>query len=124
MRRWWRSHNVRVRLTLWYLAVMVGVLGIYAALVFAIVSRNASEALDERLRGDFQMASAMVDQTADGGIIWYEDLVEEDSPWLQVWSPVGDLLYQNFEAERRPVPQARCRQLTRNHHIVPVQSCR
>jgi signal transduction histidine kinase len=92
---------------LWYLAVMVGVLGIYAALVFAIVSRNASEALDERLRGDFQMASAMVDQTADGGIIWYEDLVEEDSPWLQVWSPVGDLLYQNFEAERRPVPQAR-----------------
>jgi signal transduction histidine kinase len=92
---------------LWYLAVMVGVLGIYAALVFAIVSRNASEALDERLRGDFQMASAMVDQTADGGIVWYEDLVEEESPWLQVWSPVGDLLYQNFEARRRPVPQAR-----------------
>ena len=107
MRRWWRSHNVRVRLTLWYLAVMVGVLGIYAALVFAIVSRNASEALDERLRGDFQMASAMVDQTADGGIVWYEDLVEEESPWLQVWSPAGDLLYQNFEAQRRPVPQAR-----------------
>ncbi len=120
MRRWWRSHNVRVRLTLWYLAAMVGVLGLYAALVFAFVSRNASEALDERLRGDFQMAAAMVDQTADGGITWYEDLVEEESPWLQVWSPAGDLLYQNFEAQRRPVQQTRELALRSDDSLVSV----
>ena len=120
MRRWWRSHNVRVRLTLWYLAAMVSVLTVYAALVFAFVSRNASEALDERLRGDFQMAAAMMDQTADGGITWYEDLVEEESPWLQVWSPVGDLLYQNFEAQRRPVPQARELALRADDSLVAV----
>jgi len=120
MRRWWRSHNVRLRLTLWHLAAMVGVLGIYAAVVFTFVSRNASEALDERLRGDFQMAAAMVDQAADGRITWYEDLVEEESPWLQVWSPEGDLLYQNFEAQRRPVPPARELALRADDSLVAV----
>ena len=120
MRRWWRSHNVRVRLTLWYLAAMVSVLAVYAVLVFAFVSRNASEALNQRLRGDFQMAAAMMDQTADGGITWYEDLVEDESPWLQVWSPAGDLLYQNFEAERRPVPPARELALRADDSLVAV----
>ena len=106
MTRWWRSHSVRVRLTLWYLAAMVIVLGLYAALVFTFVSRNASETLNGRLRGDFQWASAVVDQTPEGGITWHEneDLPEEESPWLQVWSRDGELLYQNFEARRRPLP--------------------
>ena len=107
MTRWWRSHSLRLRLTLWYVAAMVVVLGVYAALVFAFVRRNASEALDSRLRGDFQWASAMVDRTPEGGITWYEDLSEEESPWLQVWSPDGMLLYQNFEARRRPLARAR-----------------
>jgi heavy metal sensor kinase len=82
---------------------MVIVLGLYATLVFAFVRRNASETLDGRLRGDFQWAAAMVDQTPDGTITWYEELTEEESPWLQVWSPEGDLLYQNSEASRRPL---------------------
>ena len=107
MRRWWRSHSLRLRLTLWYVAAMVVVLGVYAALVIAFVSRNASDTLDGRLRGDFQWASAMVDRTPEGAITWYEDLSEEESPWLQVWSADGELLYQNFEARRRPLAQAR-----------------
>jgi heavy metal sensor kinase len=86
---------------------MVIVLGLYATLVFAFVRRNASDTLDGRLRGDFQWAAAMVDQTPDGAITWYEDLTEEESPWLQVWSPEGDLLYQNSEAIRRPLPGTR-----------------
>ena len=122
MRRWWRSHSVRVRLTLWYLAAMVIVLGLYATLVFAFVSRNASETLDGRLRGDFQWAAAMVDQTPDGGITWYESLTEEESPWLQVWSPEGELLYENFEARRRPVPEARDLALRTDDSLVAVPS--
>jgi heavy metal sensor kinase len=108
MTRWWRSHSVRVRLTLWYVAAMVGVLAVYAALVFVFVSRNASSALDSRLRGDFQWASAMIDQTPEGGITWYEmdELTEEERPWLQVWSVDGQQLYQNFEAARRPLAEA------------------
>jgi heavy metal sensor kinase len=107
--RWWRSHSVRVRLTLWYVAAMVIVLGVYAALVFVFVSRNASAALNSRLRGDFQWAAAMIDQTPEGGIRGYEPevLTGEESPWLQVWSPDGRPLYQNFEAQRRPLAEAR-----------------
>ncbi len=122
MTRWWRSHSVRVRLTLWYLAAMVIVLGLYAALVFTFISRNASETLDGRLRGDFQWAAAMVDQTPEGGITWYESLTEEESPWLQVWSPEGELLYQNFEAQRRPVAQARDLALLTDDSLVTVAS--
>ena len=122
MTRWWRSHSVRVRLTLWYLVAMTIVLGLYAALVVAFVSRNASETLDGRLRGDFQWASAMVDQTPEGGITWYESLTEEESPWLQVWSPEGELLYQNFEAMRRPLPQARDLALAADDSLIAVES--
>ncbi len=122
MSRWWRSHSVRVRLTLWYLAAMVIVLGLYAALVFTFVSRNASETLNGRLRGDFQWASAMVDQTPEGGFTWYEDITEEESPWLQVWSPEGGLLYQNFEARRRPLPRTRDLALLADDSLVAVAS--
>jgi len=38
--RWWRSHSVRVQLTLWYAAAMIVVLGLYAAAVFESVSRS------------------------------------------------------------------------------------
>jgi heavy metal sensor kinase len=98
-----------VRLTLWYLAAMVVVLAVYAAVIFASVRRNASADLDSRLRGDFQWASAMIDQTPEGGITWYEneELTEEERPWLQVWSVDGQLLYRNFEAQRRPLAEAR-----------------
>lgn len=109
MTRWWRSHSVRVRLTLWYVGAMVVVLAVYAALVFASVSRNASAALDSRLRGDFQWAAAMIDQTPEGTVTWAEpeDATDEERPWLQVWSPDGQLLYQNFEAQRRPLIETR-----------------
>jgi heavy metal sensor kinase len=107
---------------LWYVTAMVIVLGLYAALVFAFVSRNASETLDGRLRGDFQWAAAMVEQTPEGGITWYESITEEESPWLQVWSPEGELLYQNFEARRRPVPQARDLARLADDSLVAVES--
>ena len=118
MTRWWRSHSVRVRLTLWYLAAMVVVLAMYAAVVFVFVSRNASETLNSRLRGDFQWASAMVEQTPEGGITWYEDINEEESFWLQVWSPDGELLYQNSEAIRSALDGSRDLALRGNEQIA------
>ncbi len=44
--RWWRSHSVRVRLTIWYLGAMVVVLAVYVGAVYVFVSRNASQALE------------------------------------------------------------------------------
>ena len=119
MNRWWRSHNLRVRLTLWYVAAMVVVLTVYAVVVFAFVDRSVSQTLTSRLGGDFQWASAMVEQTPEGGITWYEDITDEGF-WLRVWSAEGELLYQNFEATRSPVPESRELALTSDESIASV----
>ncbi|MEQ1573309.1 MAG: ATP-binding protein [Vicinamibacterales bacterium] len=123
MTRWWRSHSLRVRLTLWYVFVMLVVLGVYASAVFAFVSRSASDTLDQRLRGDFQWAAAMVDQTPEGRITWYQDddtTVDEERPWLQVWSTDGRLLFRNIEAELRSLPGDKDLALLADGRIVSV----
>jgi heavy metal sensor kinase len=107
---WWRAHSLRRKLTLWYVVVMVVVLGLYASVVLSIVRRSASSTLDDRLRDDFQLAAAMVDETPDGGISWAENNVlevEEVRPWVQVWGRAGALLYRSATAEQRLVPQSR-----------------
>jgi hypothetical protein len=107
MMRWWRSHSVRVRLTLWFVATMVAVLGVYAAAIVTFVSRNASQALDQQIRRDFQWVAATIYQTADGTFTWSAPeaiVAEQDLPWVQVWRADGsELLFRNSEAERQPV---------------------
>ena len=109
MTRWWRSHSVRVRLTLWYVAAMIVILAVYAAVVYGFVRRSASETLDQQLRSDFSWAAAMVAQTPEGGVTWYkedETFGAEELPWLQVWTPDGrELLFKNTEAQSRPIPE-------------------
>src|SRR4030095_16825980 len=110
MMRWWRSHSVRVRLTLWYVAVMIVVLGVYAFGVYTFVSRSVSEALDQRLRADFYLAAATLDEGPDGLVMLAPQvdlLLEEEAPWVQVWSDDGkQLLFINQEAMRRPLSGA------------------
>src|SRR5262249_5232138 len=96
------------RLTLWYVGVVLVVLGVYAVAVFTFVSRSVSATLDQQLRGDFQLAAAMVDRGPDGKITWFgDDSGDEDNPWLQVWSTNGELLYRNALACRLPLPQSK-----------------
>jgi len=106
---WWRSHSVRVRLTLWYVGVMIVVLGVYAVGVYAFVSRSVSQALNDRLRADFFWAAATVDEGPDGLVMpapQVDLLLEEEAPWVQVWSDDGkQLLFINSEAMRRPLPE-------------------
>jgi heavy metal sensor kinase len=118
MRTWPRS--LRVKLTLWYTGAMVIVLGVYATGVYTVVSRSASLALDELVRGDFQWAAEMVEQRPDGTLTWFEGTGAADSPWLQVWSPGGDLLYQSIGAEVNPVPAAASLAARADHRIVTV----
>lgn len=107
---WWGSRSVRVRLTLSYVTATIAVLAIYAIVVFAAVRRHASNSLDAQIGGDYLWASAMVDQRPDGTITWNDEGNEgngsEDRPWLQVWSPDGQLLFRNAEAERRPLDES------------------
>jgi heavy metal sensor kinase len=115
---------VRVRLTLWYVAAMVVILGVYATVVFAFVQRSASQTLDQQLRSDFSWAAAMVDQTPEGRITWYREedtFGNEELPWLQVWSPDGrELLFSNFEAQRRPIQESQALAARADNTIVVV----
>jgi len=102
VRGWWRSHSVRVQLTLWYVAAMTLVLAVYAAAILAYVSRSASQLLTQQLRSDFQWATVMVEQTPEGGITWNGEEAIEEHPWLQVWGPDGKLLFRNGVALGQP----------------------
>ena len=110
MSAWWRSHSVRVRLTIWYVGAMVVVLGVYAFAVYAFVSRSVSESLDEQLRNDLFWVVSSLYQTSDGDFMLNEPEQldpEERLPWVQVWSADGAaLLFRNGEALRRPVPES------------------
>jgi heavy metal sensor kinase len=101
-----KPRSVRVRLTLWYVGVMLAVLGLYAGAVYTFIRDNSSQLLDERLHDDFDWASDMLAQRPDGSIAPYDETGEGDSPWLQVYSTNGELLYFTPEARRNPVPNS------------------
>ena len=110
MTRWWRSHSVRMRLTLWYVAAMAVVLGVYVFAVYGFVNRRLSDALDQQLRQDVYWVPASLFQTPDGELMLNEPEQldpEEPLPWVQVWSADGsELLFRNAEAQRRPIPES------------------
>ncbi len=106
MRRWW-PHSLRAQLTAWQVAAMVVVLGVYVGVVLWLVTRNLSGALDSRLRSDFRWAAEMAQQGPDGSLSWFEgDPWGADSPWLQVFSGSGELIYRTAMAQRLPVPDS------------------
>jgi heavy metal sensor kinase len=116
---------VRVRLTLWYVAVMVVVLAVYAVGVYTFVSRSVSQALDDRLRADFYWAAATVDVGPDGVVMplpKVDLLLEEEAPWVQVWSDDGQLLFLNAEAMRRPLPESQKLAARAEDSIVSFQT--
>jgi len=117
-----KPRSVRVRLTLWHIGFMLLVLGVYASVVYTIVRDNSSRLMDERLHDDFDWASDMLAQRPDGSIAPYDETGEGDSPWLQVWSLDGQLLYDTPEARRNPVPEShKLADAARNEdHVVTV----
>lgn len=106
--RWWRSHTVRLRLTIWYVTAILIVLAVYAVGIYAFVSRSMSASLDERLRADFYWVAGTVDVGPEGMIMpvpQVDLLLEAESPWVQIWDgPGSQLLFVNEEAMRRPLP--------------------
>jgi heavy metal sensor kinase len=119
----WRPRTVRMTLTLWYAAAMVVTLAVYAVSVFTFVSHNSSKALDDRLHGDIRWVVEMADQNPDGSLVWFEGddpSGEEESPWLQVWSPRGALLLRSNAAQRMPIDESRLLAIKSNGQIESV----
>ena len=126
MMRWWRSHSIRVRLSLWYVATMFIVLGVYAAAILAFVNQTASQTLDQQLGRDFQWIAATIYYTPEGTLTWNEPeeiAPDEELPWAQVWHLDGKvLLFRNSEAERRPVPESQALASQADGRIVSVRT--
>ncbi len=112
--------SVRLHLTLWYTAAMVVVLALYASAVFAFVRSSVSSGLDARLRSEFQWPSEMLDKLPDGSIAPYDEVDNSSSPWLQVYSLDGALLYQTMLARLTPVPQGEALAAKADGQIVSI----
>jgi heavy metal sensor kinase len=101
---------VRLRLTLWYVAAMAVVLGVYVFAVYTFVNQRLSDALDEQLRQDVYWVPASLFQTPDGSLMLNEPEQLDPAaalPWVQVWSADGsELRFRNSEAMRRPIPES------------------
>src|SRR5262249_33507944 len=85
--RRWRPLPLRLSLTLCYAGAMAVILAVYAAGVYAFVSRSLSDTLDQHLRADFWLTAATIDAGPAGTITWFdpeEGTADEDSLWLQV----------------------------------------
>lgn len=105
-----QPRSVRVRLTLWYLAGLAGVLAAYAAIVFLFVNHAFLEALDNELYADVDRGLNTIDEWKASGIDWREGhgrLDPDDaSLWLRVLDGRGRVLFRSPAAQRLPLEQA------------------
>jgi heavy metal sensor kinase len=107
-----RPRSVRIRLTFAYVAAMLVVLAVYAAVVYVSVRGSTSQALDDKLRADFQWPKYMMSEEMVRGLLsgdpdFFNKAGGEGSPWLQVWGDNGaKLLGATYEARRNPIKES------------------
>jgi len=100
MRRF-RPHNVRARLTLWYVAILAAVLVIYAGSASAVLFFELRSQLDHRAVEDLETVEGFLSFGVDGNVLLRNDYHDHPYPatmqerLMEVWTPDGNLLYRN-----------------------------
>ncbi len=102
---------MRVRLTAWYVAALLGVLAAYAAFVTLFLRQRLSAELDRALQEDVERAEERLDATEDGRLVWRGRHAGEAagdewiaSQWLEIWNPDGTLLLRGPAARPLGLP--------------------
>lgn len=114
MTSWWRRRSFKVRLTLWYAAVICIVLAAFAFAVYEVVEHRLAAELDRQLRIDFDLVEAQLDTDDSGNIRWVvrgahgEEGFARLFAWFEVWTADGRVLLRHWpvrESEiRSPLP--------------------
>jgi heavy metal sensor kinase len=100
MKRFWPKH-VRTRLTLWYVAILAGVLLIYGASTCAIVLLQLRSQLDHLAIEDLETVEGFLAFSSDGTLglrndyHYHPDTAEMQQRFLEVRADDGTLLYKN-----------------------------
>lgn len=96
-----RPKHVRTRLTLWYVAVLTGVLILYAIGTSVFLFFNLRRELDRNLRQDFETVENLIEMSPDGAIRFIgrtrhdtEDHVRV-ARFVEIWLEDGQRLYRN-----------------------------
>ena len=115
MSSWWRRRSFKVRLTLWYAAVISAVLTVFAIVVYEIVEHRMEGESDRQLRIDFDIVEAQLDMDAENGRIhWAVQGAHGDEgfarlfAWFEVWSEDGKLLLRHW-----PIPESKIKRQLR-----------
>jgi heavy metal sensor kinase len=101
----WSAPTIRARLTAWYALTLAATLVVYAFATFAAVRHEFLEALDDRLREDFEAAEGRLWGTADGQVYLSparEDSHDNEARVYDVWSAQGERLHRS--GAPTPVP--------------------
>ena len=68
MRRWWQRRSLKLRLTLWFAAVTLFVVAVFAFVVFEVVEHRLASEIDRQLRIDFDLVEAQLDADVGGNV--------------------------------------------------------
>jgi heavy metal sensor kinase len=105
-----RPRNVRARLTLWYVAVLGGVLLLFVAGTSAFFFWTLRHELDRRLREDAETVERLMSFGPDGGLRMGQNPPEEADPdrrpqeLIEVRDASGKVLYRNAVLGGLPAP--------------------
>ncbi len=94
-----RPRNVRSRLTLWYVLVLAGLLGLYAGVASLFLFLSLREDFDQNLLQDLETVEGMLAKEPNGGVSLHSSHPGAAEPrighFIEVWSPHGSLLYRS-----------------------------
>ncbi len=99
-----RALSIRLRLTVWFVAILVLILVFYSGLTGVLLWRNLARALNHHLEEDFHFAAQFLERD-DTGVSWRGGAVRDVGyeggvrRWVEVWDPAGRLVYRRGSPE-------------------------
>jgi heavy metal sensor kinase len=97
--RWWRRRSIRTRLTLWYAAVLLLLLGGFSGAVFVALERALSRNLDsnveqraEALLATLEPQGNLVLPGSGPGADDDDDEGQDEEPWARTWDLGGSVV--------------------------------